>query len=1508
MSIYASEFLKWLRIFGVTTGGGPAPTGALLAVNNLDDVLNSTTSIENIGLGRPGILVLTDADFAGGGGTYVLTNPPPIYVSMSATSPGRVLQLPPQNQATSLQGSEAIRIITGGAQEININNGAGTLIFQAAADSAWDAIPNNRTTIAGAWEFLGVVMTINGNKTGNVLLTSDPHTLYVSNSGSDLGGDGSQLFPYATLSHALAVATPSPTSPYEIVMLRGIYTETNVTLKANVYINGTYSTLNVSGTISLDVDWASGGYLYIQNFENLILPSVVNLDFNAVFAPFALFSFANNIINSNTTMNVTGGTANGAIVLISNNFGFSNEISYNITNCYGAINGGACGDIHVINTSDTAGGNFSVVGMTEIGNFTATTSSTSGLTVFHEASKVIGDTLYQTTGPGNLIAQEKGITHLGGLTLDNGLGGGIVQFSAANLTALPTLLNGATYQPDSISDAMRANKYYTPSNYTPLPGPPGEWVADSVTGNLAGIDAALASGGSIPPAYAETYFQDNAMPTTFTGANTPTKVLATAYNTGEIDGFTQVNGTFTYTGLPTRIIQLTAMLTATYAGTVQNTSFFITKNGTPIAKSKQKALIGIVTPAPEPLPVQVTTSAITGDLFELWVENNDNTNAITVIDLNFGIQGITGNATSAGIPPSYAEMFFQDNATPTVIAGSNIPVKINATYSADMLKDFTHANGTLTYNNALAKVFVVDADLTATYPGTAQNTSFFITKNGSVIAKSKQSTFIGPISPANVANPCHAVIGLSLGDTIEVWVENNDNANDVIVTDFNLFINSIDATGTSPNIAQIAQLIWANNLDGNDTNNGSIDSPLKTYEAARLLAISRGASSVLPFGIIPVGIFNITGNLTISPYINILGQSPSQSVFNLTGGIVNDTAWYTLNNTIVSVQDCRFIAPSGLSAVFNGGNGNVINYDNCDFSQTATLFVSTSNTSAVGNTVSIQNNIIFGLASFTSGTTILDSTVYLVGASLGNVNITATGSGDSAGCVLSIVEGELYGTVNVDSSGGTGGFAVLFANAAEVYATVNLIGANTAYGADAASYYTVPNFSSGASIANVQISSLADSIVQTTFTPAHYTPTGDTTFLANSLTANLKGIDLALPTAGGSANTQFIYIDQLNGNDVNDGTINRPMQNYEAARLEAISRFGVSLTLVGVLIIVVGNQNITGDMTLTPGISIDSQASPYTSGFEVSGNVILDPTWGTNFSYVQVRNVYIYLSGGNYNFIFPAIDPTGSSFLKFVNCAFNTGGFITITGAGGVGVENVTFENCTVDFLNYTPGFTAENVNLYLINTDLTVSDITMTVSSALGHTYVLAINDARFYTGNISVITSSTDTLTTYINACNTMSKTLTVNGTLNTVIVDSTSYMFTLALAGGATLANLNLPTKTDGMTNASYTPLNYTPAADTAFKANSLTGNLKGIDNKLGNIKAGSATVGGTGAGPYTISVPGLTTSSIAVASVQQQVGIASFIVEAQRGTGQINVLFNLDPGAGTIVDYVAFIAPQ
>ncbi len=77
---------------------------------------------------------------------------------------------------------------------------------------------------------------------------------------------------------------------------------------------------------------------------------------------------------------------------------------------------------------------------------------------------------------------------------------------------------------------------------------------------------------------------------------------------------------------------------------------------------------------------------------------------------------------------------------------------------------------------------------------------------------------------------------------------------------------------------------------------------------------------------------------------------------------------------------------------------------------------------------------------------------------------------------------------------------------------------------------------------------------------------------------------------------------------------------------------------------------------------------------------------------------------------------------------------------------------------------------------------------------------------------------------------------------------------------------------------------------------------------NIKAGTtANIGGAGAGPLTVTVAGLTTASVVVASIATSSNTVS-VAKAVAGTGNFDVLFSGDPGATCTLNYVAFIAAQ
>ncbi len=71
--------------------------------------------------------------------------------------------------------------------------------------------------------------------------------------------------------------------------------------------------------------------------------------------------------------------------------------------------------------------------------------------------------------------------------------------------------------------------------------------------------------------------------------------------------------------------------------------------------------------------------------------------------------------------------------------------------------------------------------------------------------------------------------------------------------------------------------------------------------------------------------------------------------------------------------------------------------------------------------------------------------------------------------------------------------------------------------------------------------------------------------------------------------------------------------------------------------------------------------------------------------------------------------------------------------------------------------------------------------------------------------------------------------------------------------------------------------------------------------------SADIGGAGAGPFTITVAGMTTASVVVATIETSSNIVA-VAKATAGTGNFDILFTGDPGAVCTVNYVAYIAAQ
>jgi uncharacterized protein (UPF0254 family) len=143
--------------------------------------------------------------------------------------------------------------------------------------------------------------------------------------------------------------------------------------------------------------------------------------------------------------------------------------------------------------------------------------------------------------------------------------------------------------------------------------------------------------------------------------------------------------------------------------------------------------------------------------------------------------------TVDSLPVSVGEMYFNNNATDTAITTINTPVKITATYVSGELANFTHTGGTLTYTGAATRIFKVDCKLCYTInAGTGGDYTIIIYKNGAAVSKSRntQEVFTSEINSTSA----QAAISLTTSDTIEVYIENNSNTDDIAVVNFNAIV------------------------------------------------------------------------------------------------------------------------------------------------------------------------------------------------------------------------------------------------------------------------------------------------------------------------------------------------------------------------------------------------------------------------------------------------------------------------------------------------------------------------------------------------------------------------------------------------------------------------------------------------------------------------------------------------------------------------------------------------
>ena len=248
-----------------------------------------------------------------------------------------------------------------------------------------------------------------------------------------------------------------------------------------------------------------------------------------------------------------------------------------------------------------------------------------------------------------------------------------------------------------------------------------------------------------------------------------------------------------------------------------------------------------------------------------------------------------------------------------------------------------------------------------------------------------------------------------------------------------------------------------------------------------------------------------------------------------------------------------------------------------------------------------------------------------------------------------------------------------------------------------------------------------------------------------------------------------------------------------------------------------------------------------------------------------------------------AIDNTGDTLVTISNALHGQATVVSIPDGGQATTEFIIADSAG------TQTITSGSLALTLGNLTLTDGDLTLTAGSATAGS---SGNAGRFisYPGTaangsllLEAVNAGGDFNTTISNGTIGQSSTFTLPDPGNTaarILVGATATPF---VSG-----NFPVASGTGGL------------MVDSGVAASSLQVST--------NIKSGTtADIGGAGAGPLTITVAGLTSASVVVATVESSSNAVS-VLKATAGTGNFDLTLSGDPGAALLVNYIAFIAAQ
>jgi hypothetical protein len=318
----------------------------------------------------------------------------------------------------------------------------------------------------------------------------------------------------------------------------------------------------------------------------------------------------------------------------------------------------------------------------------------------------------------------------------------------------------------------------------------------------------------------------------------------------------------------------------------------------------------------------------------------------------------------------------------------------------------------------------------------------------------------------------------------------------LLATDSNNVVISVPY----PVVTPILQQRWVNAAVGSDsTGTGDINNPWATY--AHAVSVAAPLATITNQYVLKM-IGNFNEALNLYPFVHI--DMENSGTFTIIGNLATNSSFNTTANALCNISNYGFTSTSPIDIIISTANNQVINFLNGSFGAIPNLSFEGASGAEI---LYIQDSTS---ANFPSGIEVVNGALVLE-------NVVVIGTADTSptstfNSNLILQNSFIGGTTFVDSTGSAGGVAVLTVQST-ILTGWQLSGTLSSVTIDSTSYNSVPTLSAGALISQVSITGLTDGVLQSSFTPTNYTPVGSASYAANSLTANLAGIDAALGAA-----------------------------------------------------------------------------------------------------------------------------------------------------------------------------------------------------------------------------------------------------------------------------------------------------------------------------------------------------------------------------------------------------------